>query len=79
MSSTCLQLIQQASAEMGLSVPSFVVGNTAQETVQQLALLNAVGNEIQRQYIWQHSTVQYRFNAEAVSYTHLTLPTNREV
>ncbi len=69
MSSTCLQLIQQASGEMGLSVPTFVVGNTAQETVQQLALLNAVGNELQRQFIWQHSTVQYRFNAEFLNTT----------
>ena len=41
MSSTVLQLVQQASAELGLSVPNSVVGNTNQETVQMLALANA--------------------------------------
>lgn len=69
MSSTCLQLIQQAAGEMGLSVPTSVIGNTAQETVQQLALLNALGNELQRQYIWQHSTKSYRFNVDVLQTT----------
>lgn len=66
MASTLLQLIQQATAEMGLQVPNSVVGNTNDTVVQLLALTNAVGNEIQRQYIWQHSTIQYRFNAEVL-------------
>ncbi len=60
MSSNCLQLVQQATGELGLTVPTYVVGNPAQDQVQQLALLNAVGNELQREFIWQHSTVQYR-------------------
>lgn len=68
-STTMLQLIQQATGEMGLQVPTYVAGNTNQDTVQQLALLNAVGNEIQRQFVWQHSTVQYRFNAEVLATT----------
>ena len=69
MSSTVLQLVQQASAELGLSVPNSVVGNTNQETVQMLALANALGNELQRQFIWQHSMVQYSFNAEYLNTT----------
>jgi len=69
MSSTVLSLIQQATGEMGLTVPTVVVGNSSQEAVQQLALINAVGNEIQRQFIWQHSTVQYRFNAQFLNTT----------
>lgn len=69
MASTLLQLIQQATAEMGLQVPNSVVGNTNDTVVQLLALTNAVGNELQRQYIWQHSTVQYRFNAEVLETT----------
>ena len=69
MSSTVLQLVQQASAELGLSVPNSVVGNTNQETVQMLALANASGNELQRQFIWQHSMVQYSFNAECLNTT----------
>lgn len=69
MSSTCLQLVQQAAGEMGLSVPTYVVGNTSQDTVQQLALINAVGNELQREFIWQHSTVPYRFSAAFLATT----------
>jgi hypothetical protein len=69
MASTVLQLIQQATAEMGLQVPTSVVGNLNQDTVQQLALINAVGNELQRQFIWQHSTVQYRFTTEFLDTT----------
>lgn len=69
MSSTCLQLVQQAAGEMGLSVPNYVVGNTSLDTVQQLALINAVGNELQREFIWQHSTVPYRFSAAFLATT----------
>ena len=50
---TMLQLIQQATGEMGLSVPTAVAGNTNQDVVQQLALLNAVGYELTRKYQWQ--------------------------
>ena len=53
MSATCLELIQQATGEMGLSVPTTAVGNTNTDTVQQLALLNAVGYELIRKYQWQ--------------------------
>lgn len=53
MSATMLQLIQQATGEMGLSVPSSVASNTTPDVVQQLALLNAVGYEINREWQWQ--------------------------
>jgi hypothetical protein len=69
MSSTALQLLQQACAEMGLPIPVTAVGNPNDLTTQLLALLNAVGNEVQRQYIWQHSTVQYRFNTQYLATT----------
>lgn len=58
---TMLQLMQQAAAEMGVTVPSAVATSTAQDTVQQLALLNAVGNEIARQYPWEALNKEYRF------------------
>ena len=48
-----LSLVQQAAGELGLAVPTVVVGNTNTDTIQQLALLNSVGKEISRQYIWQ--------------------------
>lgn len=50
---TMLQIVQRATGEMGLNVPSAVAGNATQDVVQQLALLNAVGNELAREYQWQ--------------------------
>lgn len=50
---TALALIQQATGEMGLTVPTVVAGSTSQDAIQQLALLNAVGYEVMREYDWQ--------------------------
>lgn len=66
---TMLQLVQQATGEMGLTVPSSVAGNTASDTVQQLALLNAVGYELQRQYDWQALTKVHQFTTQYVQTT----------
>jgi hypothetical protein len=65
MSSTMLQLVQQATGELGLAVPFSVAGNTAQDTTQQLALLNAVGYELVREpaFNWQALTTEYRFTS----------------
>jgi hypothetical protein len=69
MSSTMLSLIQQATGEMGLSVPTYVAGNTNADVIQQLALLNAAGREIQRAYTWQALNKQHLIT---VSYTSIT-------
>jgi len=69
MSATLLQLMQQASSEMGLASPSSVIGNTTQDVVQTLALMQAVGYELQRKHQWQALTVEYQFSAPAYSYT----------
>ena len=66
---TMLQLIQRATGEMGLSVPSSVAGNSTQDVVQQLALLNAVGNELSREYEWQALSKAYTFT---VAFTTIT-------
>jgi hypothetical protein len=60
-----LQLVQQATGELGLAVPFSVAGNTAQDTTQQLALLNAVGYELVREpaFNWQALTTEYRFTS----------------
>lgn len=52
-STTVLQLIQQASGELGISVPTTAVGNTNQDVVQLLALINAVGYELLTEHEWQ--------------------------
>lgn len=69
MSATMLQLVQQASVEMGLASPSTVAGNTTQNVVQTLGLLNAVGYELQRQWQWQAQTVPYTFSTPFFTYT----------
>lgn len=69
---TMLQLVQAAASEMGLAVPSMVTGNTATDTVQHLALLNALGNELQREYQWQHCAKAYRFTTQYLTTTGTT-------
>lgn len=67
--STMLQLVQQATREMGLAVPSSVAGSSVQDTVQQLGLLNAVGYQLQREYDWQGIVKEYRFVTVYYTYT----------
>lgn len=64
MSSTMLQLVQAAAGEMGLIPPSVVVGSSDLQVNQLLALLNASGNEIARQFPWQAMNKAYIFTVE---------------
>jgi hypothetical protein len=41
MATTLLQLVQQASAEMGLAIPNTVAGNTSTDVTQMYYLINA--------------------------------------
>lgn len=66
---TMLQLVQQATTELGLTVPTAVASSTNSDVVQILGLLNAVGYEIQREYNWQALTKEYRFTTVFYSYT----------
>jgi len=67
MSQTMLQLVQQTTAELNLSVPSFVVGNTSQDVQQILALMNGAGYELLKEYDWQALQVQYRFYTNSLT------------
>lgn len=66
---TMLQLVQQATAEMGLAVPTAVASNSSADTVQYLALLNAVGYELSRQFPWQALNKEYRFTTQYLETT----------
>lgn len=66
---TMLALMQQASVEMGLASPASVAGNTSTDVVQTLALMNAVGYEVQREYQWQKLTKEYRFTTQYLATT----------
>lgn len=61
MASTLLQLVQQATGEMGLTQPTQVVGNTSADIIQIYALMNSIGYEIQREHDWEALDKEYRF------------------
>ena len=66
MASTLLQLVQQASAEMGLAIPNTVVGNVATDVQQMYYLINAAGNEIAREYPWEALNIAYEWYSQFV-------------
>jgi len=59
MATTLLQLVQQASAEMGLAIPNTVAGNTSTDVTQMYYLINAAGNELAREYPWEAMNTEY--------------------
>ena len=69
MSQTMLQLVQQTTAELNLAVPTYVAGNTSQDVQQVLALMNAQGYELLKEYDWQGLELEYRFYTDAVQFT----------
>ena len=68
-----LQLVQQVTAELNLSVPTYVAGNQSQDVQQILALMNGAGYELVKEYDWQALQVQYRFYTQAISTTGTTV------
>jgi hypothetical protein len=69
MSSTLLQLVTQVTGELGVPQPSTVAGNTNQDVVQILALLNASGYELLRKAAWQELTLPHSFFTEFLTTT----------
>jgi len=69
---TLLSLFQTTMQGMGVATygnPTSVIGNTNQDVVQTLALVNAAGDEMLRSYDWQASVKQYIFTAPFYTYT----------
>ena len=56
-----LQLVQQATGEMGLAVPTQVAGNTSTDVIQLNYLINAAGYELSREFTWEALNREYRF------------------
>lgn len=69
MSSSMLQLVQQVTNELGVSTPTSVVGNTNQDVIQILALMNACGYELLRKFDWREMTKQKLFSTEFLTTT----------
>lgn len=76
-----LQLVQQATGEMGLAVPTAVAGNANTDVVQQLALLNAVGYEVtrRREMGWQALQKAYLFTVSTITITGDTINGNSNI
>jgi len=70
MSYTLLQLVDQMSAELGLTQPPSVIGSSNNQTVQMLALANRLGKDLVRDYEWQRLVQAYIWQTQnAVSTT----------
>jgi len=69
MSSTMLQLVTQVTNELGVSTPTTVAGNSNQDVIQILALMNAAGYEFLRKHDWRRLTKQHTFTT---AYTQTT-------
>lgn len=67
--STILQLVADAAGEMGLTVPTTVVGNANLQVVQWLALAQGMGNALVADPEWEFSTIAYRFTTVYYTYT----------
>ena len=66
---TMLQLVQQATNELGVPTPTTVAGNTNQDVTQILALMNASGYELLRKADWRELTIPYSFFTEYTTTT----------
>jgi hypothetical protein len=56
-----LQLVTQVTNELGVSTPASVAGNTNQDVIQILALMNASGYELLKKHDWRRITKQHLF------------------
>ena len=64
-----LQLVQEVTSELNLSIPSYVIGNPSQDVQQILALLNRAGYDLVKEYDWQALELEYRFYTNAITTT----------
>ena len=70
MSYTLLQLVDQMSAELGLTQPPSVIGSSNNQTIQLLALAQRLGKDLVRDYEWQRLVQAYIWQTQvAVSTT----------
>lgn len=67
-----LQIIQAATGELGIPQPNLVVGIKNTDTIQLLALLNGLGGDLQRKYIWEALCTEYRFSTQFLTATGTT-------
>ena len=66
---TMLELVQQVTNELGVATPTSVAGNTNQDVIQILALMNANGYEFLRRHAWRELTKPHAFYTEYITTT----------
>jgi hypothetical protein len=64
-----LNLVNQVQSELNLAVTPNVAGNPSQDTQQILALMNAAGYELTKEYDWQSLENEYRFYTQYLTTT----------
>ena len=69
MAQTLLQLVNQAQAELGVTVTATVAANTSRPVVQMFNLLNGVGQDLVREYEWQRLSKLHQFTTIYYEYT----------
>jgi hypothetical protein len=61
--------MQETSNELGLVAPTYVAGNTNQDVIQLLALMNRQGYNLTKEYDWRALQREYRFYTQSISTT----------
>jgi hypothetical protein len=79
MSYTLLQLVDQMSAELGLTQPPSVIGSSNNQTIQILALANRLGKDLVRDYEWQRLVQAYIWQTQVAVSTTGTITANSKV
>ncbi len=64
-----LELVQQVTNELGVATPTSVAGNTNQDVIQILALMNANGYEFLRRHAWRELTKPHAFYTQYITTT----------
>lgn len=64
---TCLQIVQEACAGLGLAQPNTAVSSTDFQIIQMLSLLNEEGSKLARRYEWQALTNEATFTTLAAA------------
>lgn len=79
MSYSLLELVQQMNGELGLQQPSSVIGNSNNQTKQQLALVQRLGKDLVRDFEWQRLVQAYIYQTTAAVVTTGTVSSGSSV
>lgn len=69
---TMLQIIQAATGQLGIPTPALVAGINNTDTLQLLSLLNQLADDLQRDYLWEALSIEYRFTTQFLNTTGTT-------